>query len=151
MANEEHFRKLEHMYLGAPTNVYYNPSLHITEGRAEVRIPADKKHFHAADAVHGAIYFKAADDSAFFAANSLVEECFVLTTNLNLHLERPIAEGEIVGRSEVVFQSRTLINVESKIFDGNDNVIGRATSSFFASSRIPLTEEIGYVLPESAD
>ncbi len=146
--NEEHYRKLERMYLGAPCNAYYNPEVHIGEGCAEIRIPVEEKLFHAAGAVHGAAYFKAADDAAFFAANSLVEACFVLTTNLNLYLERPINTGVIIGRAKVLFQSRTLITVESVLTDGEDNEIGRATGSFFATSRIPLTAEIGYVLPE---
>ena len=37
--------------------------------------------FHAAGAGHGTIYFKMLDDAAFYAANSMVEEQFVLTTD----------------------------------------------------------------------
>ena len=37
--NEEHFRKLERMYAGAPTNRYFAPVIRISEGRAEVTIP----------------------------------------------------------------------------------------------------------------
>lgn len=144
MSNEDHYRKLEIMYLGAPCNAYYQPKIHIEEGKAELRIPIRKELYHAAGAVHGAAYFKAADDAAFFAANSLVEECFVLTTNLNLYLERPILEGEIIGRGTVVFRSKTLINCEALLTDSEGNIIGRATASFFAKSRLPLTEEIGY-------
>jgi acyl-coenzyme A thioesterase PaaI-like protein len=36
-------------------------------------------HHHSIHAVHGSVYFKALDDAAFFAVNSLVEDVFVLT------------------------------------------------------------------------
>ena len=76
MANDTHFRKLERMYLGAPINQWYRPTLSISEGSAEVSIAVRPEFFHAANAVHGSVYFKLLDDSAFFAANSLVEDVF---------------------------------------------------------------------------
>ena len=145
MSNEVHYRKLEKMYLAAPCNDYFKPEIHIEEGEAEIRIPIRPDLYHAAGAVHGVAYFKAADDSSFFAANSLVEDCFVLTTNLNLYLERPIVEGQIIGRAKVVFKSKTMFTTESVLTDVSGNEIGRATASFFTNSRIPLTEEVGYV------
>ena len=68
--NESHFRKLEQTYLAAPTNQYYKPRVHIAEGEAEIVITVDPRFYHAADAVHGSVYFKALDDAAFFAVNS---------------------------------------------------------------------------------
>ena len=66
MSKEEHYRKLEHMYLSAPVNEYYGPEIHISEGRVRVTIPVRPDFFHAADAVHGAVYFKLLDDSDEF-------------------------------------------------------------------------------------
>jgi acyl-coenzyme A thioesterase PaaI-like protein len=57
MSKEEHYRKLERMYLGAPINEYYTPEIHISEGQARVTIPVRSDFFHAANAVHGAVYF----------------------------------------------------------------------------------------------
>ncbi|HMA47984.1 MAG TPA: hotdog fold thioesterase, partial [Frankiaceae bacterium] len=104
---DDHFRKLERMYLSAPINQLFRPAIHIERGRAEVRIPIRPELFHAAGAAHGAVYFKAADDAAFFAANSLVEDYFVLTTSMNLYLLRPIAEGTLTARASVVHSART--------------------------------------------
>ncbi len=67
-----HFEKLEAMYLSAPNNAYYQPTIHITEGKAEVSIAVRPDFFHAANAVHGSVYFKLMDDASFFAANSLI-------------------------------------------------------------------------------
>ena len=89
----EHYRKLERMYQTAPVNEFYKPVMHISEGMAEIEIEIDKRFFHAAHAVHGSVYFKMLDDAAFFAANSIVEEVFVLTVSYNIHLVRPVDSG----------------------------------------------------------
>jgi len=85
----EHFRKLERMYHDhAPINDFFDPDLTIEAGRATLELPVSEKLHHPAGGVHGTAYFKALDDAAFFAVNSLVEDVFVLTTQLNLHLTR---------------------------------------------------------------
>ena len=63
--NEEHFRRLERMYLSAKFNEIYKPELSITEGEAEVSFEAGPHLHHAGNAVHGSNYFKALDDAAF--------------------------------------------------------------------------------------
>ena len=69
--NQEHYRRLERMYLGAPTNEIYRPKIRISEGEAEISIEVGPHFHHAARSVHGSHYFKALDDAAFFAVNSL--------------------------------------------------------------------------------
>ena len=88
MSKEEHYRKLERMYLNAPVNEYYVPEIHISEGQAQVSIPVRRDFFHAAEAVHGAVYFKLLDDSSFFAANSLVEDVFVGSDPLHAEFDQ---------------------------------------------------------------
>jgi acyl-coenzyme A thioesterase PaaI-like protein len=61
----DHFRKLEKMYHGAPINRFYDPRLVIEKGRTELKIPIKPEFFHAANATHGSVYFKALDDAAF--------------------------------------------------------------------------------------
>jgi len=143
--SSDHFRKLEKMYLSAPINQFFRPEIRIESGRAEVRIPIRPELFHAARAAHGAVYFKAADDSAFFAANSLVEDAFVLTTSMNLHLLRPIAEGTLTARASVVHSARTSFIAEAVLTDDRDRQVGRASGTF-VRGRTPLTEDIGYRL-----
>jgi uncharacterized protein (TIGR00369 family) len=143
--SEEHFRKLEHMYLSAPCNAHYEPSVHIEEGRAEIRIPVKRELYHAAHAVHGAAYFKAVDDSAYFAVNSLVTDVFVLTTQLNTYLRRPITEGEIRAVGRVVYASPGLYVAESVVTDGEGREIARGSGTF-VRGKIPLSPNIGYCL-----
>ncbi len=143
--NEDHFRKLEHMYAGANINAFFRPRLAIGEGRAELRLTVRPDFFHAAGAVHGSVYFKAMDDSAFFAAASLVEDVFVLTAGFSLHLLRPIREGEMIATATVVSRSRAQIIADTVVRDGAGAQLSRGTGTFMRSA-IPLTGEIGYRL-----
>lgn len=143
--NDDHFRRLEAMYLSAPINQFFRPGIRIESGRAEVRIPIRPELFHAAGAAHGSVYFKAADDAAFFAANSLVEDVFVLTTSMNLYLLRPVAEGTLTARASVVHSARAGFVAEAVLTDGRDRQVGRASGTF-VRGRTPLTAEIGYRL-----
>lgn len=143
MADEEHYRKLERMYAGAPVNGWYGPRLTITEGRAELRIPVRSEFFHAAGAVHGSVYFKALDDAAFFAAASLVEDVFVLTAGFNLYMTRPISKGELVAVGEVVHSSRRLLLADAALTDGEGRQLARGSGSFLRSGT-PLGPELGY-------
>ena len=143
MSKEEHFRKLERMYLSAPINKYYAPEIHISENQAQVFIPVRSDFFHAANAVHGAVYFKLLDDSSFFAANSLVEDVFVLTVSYNVYFTRPISEGLMKATGKVVQASRRLIIAESVIVDSEENEIARGSGTFMRS-KIRLTKGIGY-------
>ncbi len=141
--NEEHYRKLERMYHAAPVNALYRPRLVVSEGRAELTIPVRPEFYHAAGAVHGAVYFKALDDAAFFAVNSLVDDVFVLTVSFNIYLTRPIAAGEMRAVGRVVHASRRLFIGEAELADGDGREIARGSGTFMRSS-LQLTPEIGY-------
>jgi len=143
MPDEEHFRKLERMYIGAPTNEYYQPKLVIGEGQTELVIPIRKDFFHAAGAVHGSVYFKALDDAAFFAVSSLVEDVFVLTVSFTAYLLRPISSGEMRARGSVSHKSQRLFVAESEVFDARGRQIARGSGTFMRS-QVALTPEIGY-------
>jgi acyl-coenzyme A thioesterase PaaI-like protein len=81
MPRDSHFVALENMYLAAPINEFYDPRIQVSEAAATAEIELAKRFFHSAATVHGSVYFKMLDDAAFFAANSLEREFFVLTTS----------------------------------------------------------------------
>lgn len=143
MTDPEHHRKLERLYLAAPTNRYYRPSLEIGDGWATVEVPVREEFLHAAHAVHGSVYFKVLDDAAFFAANSLVADVFVLTASFSLHLVRPVSEGTIRAEGKIVHASRRLYVAESKAYDDEGRLIA-AGSGDFMRSRIRLDASVGY-------
>ena len=143
MTQPSHFRKLENMMHIAPIIQLINGRAKVEEGRAEIVIPADKKLFHAAGSLHGAIYFLALDNAAFFAVNSLITDVFVLTTSFTTYLTRPVSEGEIKSVGKVVNIHPRQYIAESVLYDSEGQEIGRG-NGVFMRSRIRLSEKIGY-------
>ncbi|MDX1629604.1 MAG: PaaI family thioesterase [Fulvivirga sp.] len=141
----DHFEKLARMYMqAAPINQFYNPTIVIKKGRATITIDSDPKYFHAANAVHGSVYFKMLDDAAFFAVNSLVEDAFVLTTNFNINLLRPVVFGRLRAEGEVIFNARRSFVAEAKLYNQDDSIIATGSGNF-VKSNIALNEDVGYV------
>jgi uncharacterized protein (TIGR00369 family) len=143
LKDAEHYRKLERMYLQAPVNDYFGPRIQIGEGVAEVSIDVRQDFFHAANAVHGYLYFKLLDDSTFFAANSLVRDVIVLTVSFNLHFARPVTEGTMTAKGQVVHRSRRLLVADGIVTDARGREVGRGTGTFMRSD-IALEPELGY-------
>lgn len=143
MADQDHYRKLERMYLEAPTNGYYEPEVSVGEGNATIRIRVKEDFFHALDAVHGSVYFKALDDAAYFAAASLVPDVVVLTASFNLHLLLPVTDGVMAAEGTVLHRTRSAILAESRLFDAQGTLLAHGTGSF-VRTKIALSPEIGY-------
>lgn len=142
--SDEHFRRLERMYASAPINDFFAPRLHIPQaGVAELHMAIRPEFHHAAHAAHGAVYFKALDDATFFAANSLVEDVFVLTVSFNLYLTRPVSEGEVIARGQVVSRSKRLYLAEGVLADARGREIARGSGAFMPST-VALSSDIGY-------
>ena len=132
------------MYHDSPCNQgFEHIDLSIEEGAAELVLLADESMHHAAGGVHGSYYFKLLDDSCFFAANSLVEDVFVLTTEFNLYLERPVTSGDLVARGEVVNAKPRQLIAEGVVHDADGNEIARGSGTF-ARSSVELEAEMGY-------
>ncbi len=143
MGNSEHHRALERMYLRAPVNEKFQPEVHIEEGICEVVIPVREEDLHAAHAVHGHVLFKALDDAAFFAANSKVEDRFVLTAGFNIDFVRPVSQGSIRARGELVHPGKRRMLCDAVARDDDGNVLARGSGSFMVSG-IPLDGDVGY-------
>lgn len=142
MSQDEHYRKLAQMYHNAPVNRVFKPHLTVSDRSAEISMEVDPRFFHAAQALHGSVYFKMLDDAAFFAANSIVEDVFVLTTGFNIHFFRPITNGTIRSVAELTFASKNLFVCDAKLYF-EDKEVASGTGTFM-KSHVPLTEEIGY-------
>ncbi len=143
MINSDHYIKLENMMHSASFIQFTGARVSIKKGEAKIILPVKKEFFHAAGAMHGALYFLALDNAAFFAANSLVEDVFVLTTSFTTYITRPVSDGVVKSIGRVVNQNRSQFICESVLFDSNEKEIARATG-IFVRSKIPLSDKIGY-------
>lgn len=140
---EEHWQKLERMYLHAPTNEYYRPVIRIAEGACEIEVAVRRDFFHSAHAVHGSVYFKLLDDAGFFAANSMVTDVFVLTSDFNIHLLRPVSEGVLLAKGRVLNAGARQLLAEAQLFDERGQLIAHGVGTY-VRSRMALTPELGY-------
>ena len=143
--SENHFRKLERMYLSAPVNsgFYKGITLAISTEKAELTLKIEPKFFHSAHAIHGSVYFKMLDDAAFFAVNSIVRDVFVYTVSFNIQLLRPVTKGIIKSTGELKFKSENLFIADSTLLDENNKLVGRGTGNFM-KSKMALSRDIGY-------
>ncbi len=143
--NQEHFRKLEKMYLQANINTQFfeTTSISIAKESAEVGLTISDKYFHALGAMHGSVYFKLLDDAAFFAVNSVVEDYFVLTTSFNVNLIRPVSSGQIKAIGKLKYRSKSLFVAEATLFNEEGKEIAFGTGNFY-KSKAALTEQMGY-------
>lgn len=143
-AGAAHYRALESLYAAAPINTLFRSALNITgPGASRIAFEIDEGVHHAAGAAHGTIYFKMLDDAAFYAANSLVSDRFLLTTAFNLHFTAPIRAGRAVAEGRWVSGKRRVFVAEARLFDDEGEEIGRGTGTFLRSS-IPLSGLKGY-------
>ena len=140
---DAHFQKLERMYGLAPCNQGMDLRATIEKDKATIHLPIRGNLFHAANAVHGAYYFKLLDDAAFFAVNSIVEDVFVLTVSFNTQLLRPVSSGELHSTGTLVRASKNLFFADAVVTADDGKEIARG-SGVFSRSKMPLSEEIGY-------
>ncbi len=141
---ELHYRALERLYASAPVNRLFPSRLAIVgQGRSRIEFAVDASSHHAAGAAHGTIYFKMLDDAAFYAANALVTDRFLLTTSFNLHFTRPVRDGPVVAEGRWISGRRRVFVAEARLVDAEGEEIGRGTGTFMRS-RIALSSLSGY-------
>lgn len=141
---ELHWRALERLYASAPVNRLFDSNLEIVDaGQSRIVFSVDETCYHAAGAAHGTIYFKMLDDAAFYAANTLVTDRFLLTTSFNLHFTAPVREGRVIAEGKWISGRRRVFVAEARLMTEDGEEIGRGTGTFMRS-RIPLSSLEGY-------
>lgn len=126
-----------------PINRIYQPEMTVSESTAEISIEVDDTYHNSAGAVHGSVYFKMLDDSAFFAANSLEIETFVLTSSFTTYLTRPIVSGRMRAVGKVVNQTKTQFIVESIAYNEEGKEVARG-NGIFVRGHTKLVDALGY-------
>jgi len=140
---EEHYRPLERMYLAAPINDFFKPTITVADSEATIEIQISEKLYHSANGVHGSVYFKLLDDAAFFAANSNEREMFVLTATFTTNLTRPVSSGIIRAIGRIVDKSGSKFMTESIIYKSDGEEIGNG-NGVFVRGKTPLVQARGY-------
>lgn len=134
------------MYLQANVNthIYNTTTVKISEGYSEVGLTISEKYFHALGAIHGSVYFKLLDDSAFWAVSSVVLDMFCLTTSFNINLIKPASYGNILAKATLKHKSKRFFIATSSLYDASGNEIAFGTGTF-CKSKIKLESKVGYI------
>ena len=128
----DHYQQLERMFQAAPLNqgIFAGSVLTVSERKAVYELTISEKYFHAAHAMHGAIYFKQLDDAAYFAAASLETEFFILTKTYQIKFIRPVGEDQLRAEGEVLSQNEKEIIARSVIRNSQGKVVGEGHGVF---------------------
>ena len=150
MDNTEHYEKLRNMYMKAKINTLFFDTTQgkIENEKATISLDISDKYLHALGAIHGTIYFRMLDDSAYFAANSVEMNTFLLTSSFHINILRPVNKGRITAVGKLKFKSKNLLVAESTLFNEAGKKLAFGTGNFM-KSKIELTEEIGAGCGES--
>lgn len=145
MSSDSHFRKLEKMYLSVAINqtVYSAVNISLEKGKAEIVHAVEEKFFHAANSLHGSVYFKLLDDAAYFAASSLVEDEFLFTTSFQVHFLRPVTEGSLRAKGWVEKLGRSVIIAQSVLYDERNRKVAIGQGQLMKSGKL-LSDIPGY-------
>ena len=142
-----HLRALESLYDSAPINRLFESRIALPKaGQSQIHFAVGGDMFHAANAAHGTLYFKMLDDAAFYAANGLVSDRFLLTTAFNLHFTKPMKSGQAVAEGRWISGRRRVFVAEARIVDSTGEECARGTGTFLRS-HIALTSLQGYRAP----
>ncbi|MFT6053328.1 MAG: hypothetical protein ACJAS3_000030 [Roseivirga sp.] len=132
MSKADHFRKLDALFQSAPLNqgIFKGSALEVEFEKATLRLAIGNQYFHAAEAMHGAIYFKLLDDSAYFAAASIEKTYFLLTKSYTVHFRRPVMEDTLTAIGKVIEVNEREIVASSEIFNRAGKLVANGKGVF---------------------
>lgn len=125
------------------TSFYETTECIIESEKATISLSVSDKYYHALGAIHGSVYFKLLDDSAFLAVNSIVTDVFLLTTSFSTNIVRPVSSGKITAIGKIRYKSKKIFVAESTLYNVEGKEIAFGTGNF-VKSKVLLSPEIGY-------
>jgi uncharacterized protein (TIGR00369 family) len=137
MSKADHFRKLETLFHFAPLNqeIFKGSELEVEDEQATLKLGIGRQYFHAAEAMHGAIYFKLLDDSAYFAAASVEPTYFLLTKSYTIHFRRPVMEDQLTAIGKVIEVNKKEILASSAIFNSEGKLVANGEGIFVRGAK----------------
>lgn len=143
--NDLHFRKLKHMFAVAPINqeLIKGARLEVSSERSVLVLKMRDEYYHAAMSLHGAIYFKLLDDSAYFAAASAEPTYFLYTKSYQINFRRPVTGGVLTATGRLLKKSGKEWIATSEIRNEQNHLVA-AGEGVFVKSKLLLTDQEGY-------
>lgn len=132
MNDLEHYKRLERLFDSAPLNqgIFAGSELKVSDREAILKLTIGSQYFHAANAMHGAIYFKLLDDSAYFASASVEKSFFLLTKSYTIHFRRPVFEDRLKAIGKVISVNQKEIISSSEIYNQEGKLVAHGEGVF---------------------
>ncbi len=141
--HNQHFKKLENMFLHAPINQLYQPTIKISDGKCEIEWEVMPIFLHGGKSLHGSVYFKLLDDVAFFSCNSIIYDVFVVTGSFEIKFLKPITEGKLLAIGEMTKNLGNKLEARAKLFTEKGDLCAQG-SGIFVKTKILLTSLESY-------
>ena len=140
MIREQHYKRLLKNYAAAPANIDRVTDMSVSSGKAQVTIDIRDEDRDAAGVIDRALYFKVLSDAAQLAANSLVDDRYVMPEFFNMYVTWPIVKGPITAEAQVISARDTVFTIEAYLVDSDGNRLAHG-HGVFGRSAVELAEE----------
>ncbi len=131
---EKRLRSLEKAYLEGPGKGVRGIGVRISEGEADIVIPASAKDLDESGGVHDAVCFKTMRDSAAEAIKSLFEGDTVFAAEFSFTLTHSTASGDLIARGRYVGRAGNHYLADTMLTDVEGTELGRGEGVFYAQS-----------------
>jgi uncharacterized protein (TIGR00369 family) len=99
--------------------------------RAVITMPYHPGYDHALGGVHGGIYMTLLDSAAWFtAAAAHNESIWVATSELTVHLLKPVQESALRAVGSLIQAGSRLDIAEARVYDDADLLVAHAVGTF---------------------
>lgn len=100
------------------------------KGEIEIAFHPDARMLNPHGTVQGGFVAAMLDDTMGPALVSMTGGAVVPSSiDLNVSFIRPVKPGRVIGRGRVVNRGRSVVFLEAELFDADDRLLARATSS----------------------
>lgn len=104
---------------------------HIGEGSVTLRLPFSDQITHVAGVICGQVYMAAADTAMVLAVSSSLGEFRPMTTvSLNTSFVRPVSQGDVRVRAQVLKRGKSLAFGDVKLLDEQGRLVAHATTTY---------------------
>lgn len=110
----------------------FGMSLSFTEdGSAVVDLPYNPNLDHSLGGIHGGVYMTLLDTAAWFTAAAAHDEsCWVATSEMSVHLLRPVNEQALRAVGKLIKSGRRQDIVEAHLHDNEGQLVAHGVGTF---------------------
>jgi uncharacterized protein (TIGR00369 family) len=91
--------------------------------------------------VHGGVYMTLLDTAAWFTAAAAHEEsCWVATSELTVHLLKPVERSALRAVGQMIQTGRRQDIVGASLYDGDGRLVAHAVGTFILMTNLPLNK-----------